>query len=82
MITNFFRTIWQYCKKAVSLSIFILTIVFLVQNRAIIEVKIWPFGIIETRLFILMIFFYSFGLLTATVIKYFRIKKTAKHNKK
>jgi hypothetical protein len=67
-MTNIFRSIWLFCKKMLGFILLIFIIIFLVKNRNIVSVDFSPFGILQTKMFILMLGFYLCGIVTVLLI--------------
>lgn len=80
LLKNLFNSI-----KSILVSlILVFVIVFMINNREIITINFnpLPFDGIETRLFVLMLFFYILGLITAILIYSNSLVKSAIRNLK
>lgn len=79
---KFLKNILKSIKDILVTLLLILVIIFMINNREIIEVKFYPLPIdkIQTRTFILMLIFYLLGLLTAIMIYSNRLIKSAIRN--
>ena len=67
---KFIKNILKSIKEILVSLILILVIIFMINNREIIEVNFYPlpFEKIQTRIFLLMLAFFALGLLTAVMI--------------
>jgi hypothetical protein len=65
---NFFRSLFSLCKKIFGYFLLFFIITFLVKNRNIVTVNFSPFGVVQTKMFILMLGFYLCGILTVLLI--------------
>lgn len=79
---KFIKNILKSIKEIFVTLLLILVIIFMINNREIIEVKFYPLPIdkIQTRTFLLMLIFYLLGLLTAILIYSNRLIKSAIRN--
>jgi hypothetical protein len=65
---NLFRSLWLLCKKIFGYFLLFFIITFLVKNRNIVSVNFSPFGIVQTKMFILMLGVYLCGIVTTLLI--------------
>jgi len=67
---KFLKNLFNSIKSILVSLILVFVIVFMINNREIITINFnpLPFDSIETRLFVLMLFFYILGLITAILI--------------
>jgi len=67
---KFLKNLFNSIKSILVSLILVFVIVFMINNREIITINFnpLPFDSIETRLFVLMLFFYILGLVTAILI--------------
>lgn len=65
---NFFRSLLLFCKKILGFFLLVFIITFLVKNRNTVNVNFWPFGTLQTKMFVLMLGFYLFGIFTTLLI--------------
>ena len=65
---NFFRSLYLLCKKIFGYFLLFFIITFLVKNRNIVSVDFSPFGVVQTKMFILMLGVYLCGILTVLSI--------------
>ncbi len=65
---NFFRSLYLLCKKIFGYFLLFFIITFLVKNRNIVSVDFSPFGVVQTKMFILMLGVYLSGILTVLSI--------------
>ena len=79
---KFIKNILKSIREIFITLLLILVIIFMINNREIIEVKFYPLPIdkIQTRTFFLMLIFYLLGLLTAILIYSNRLIKSAIRN--
>jgi uncharacterized membrane protein YciS (DUF1049 family) len=79
---KFIKNILKSIKDFLVTLLLILVIIFMINNREIIEVKFYPLPIdkIQTRTFFLMLIFYLLGLFTAILIYSNRLIKSAIRN--
>ena len=79
---KFIKNILKSIKDIFVTLLLILVIIFMINNREIIEVKFYPLPIdkIQTRTFFLMLIFYLLGLFTAILIYSNRLIKSAIRN--
>lgn len=79
---KFIKNILKSIREIFVTLLLILVIIFMINNREIIEVKFYPLPIdkIQTRTFFLMLIFYLLGLLTAILIYSNRLIKSAIRN--
>ena len=79
---KFIKNILKSIRDFLVTLLLILVIIFMINNREIIEVKFYPLPIdkIQTRTFFLMLIFYLLGLLTAILIYSNRLIKSSIRN--
>ena len=79
---KFIKNILKSIKEILITLLLILIVIFMINNREIIEVKFYPLPIdkIQTRIFFLMLIFYLLGLLTAIMIYSNSLIKSAVKN--
>ncbi len=79
---KFLKNILKSIKGIIVSSILILVIVFMINNREIIEVNFdpLPFEKIQTRIFFLILISYLLGLITAIIIYSSNMLKSAIRN--
>jgi hypothetical protein len=79
---KFIKNILKSIKGILISLLLILIVIFMINNREIIEVKFYPLPIdnIQTRTFFLMLIFYLLGLLTAIMIYSNSLVKSAFKN--
>lgn len=79
---KFIKNILKSIKEILTTILLILVIIFMINNREIIEVNFYPlpFEKIETRIFFLMLIFYALGLLTAVMIYSNKLLKSTIRN--
>jgi uncharacterized membrane protein YciS (DUF1049 family) len=79
---KFIKNILKSIKGILTSLLLILIVIFMINNREIIEVEFYPLPIdkIQTRTFFLMLIFYLLGLLTAILIYSNRLIKSAIRN--
>jgi uncharacterized membrane protein YciS (DUF1049 family) len=79
---KFIKNILKSIKDFLVTLLLIFVIIFMINNREIIEVKFYPLPIdkIQTRTFFLMLIFYLLGLFTAILIYSNRLIKSAIRN--
>ncbi len=67
---KFLKNLFNSIKSILVSLILVFVIIFMINNREIITINFnpLPFDSIETRLFVLMLFFYILGLITAILI--------------
>lgn len=81
---KFLKNLFNSIKSILVSLILVFVIVFMINNREIITINFnpLPFDSIETRLFVLMLFFYILGLITAILIYSNSLIKSAIRNLK
>ena len=81
---KFLKNLFNSIKSILVSLILVFVIVFMINNREIITINFnpLPFDSIETRLFVLMLFFYILGLVTAILIYSNSLIKSAIRNLK
>lgn len=67
---KFLKNLFNSIKSILVSLILVFVVIFMINNREIITINFnpLPFDSIETRLFVLMLFFYILGLITAILI--------------
>ncbi|MFM7557039.1 MAG: hypothetical protein ACKO46_00515, partial [Alphaproteobacteria bacterium] len=81
---KFLKNLFNSIKSILVSLILVFVIVFMINNREIITINFnpLPFDSIETLLFVLMLFFYILGLITAILIYSNSLIKSAIRNLK
>jgi len=81
---KFIKNILKSIKEIFVTILLILVIIFMINNREIIEVNFFPlpFEKIETRIYFLMLIFYALGLFTAVLIYSNKLLKSTLRNLK
>ena len=81
---KFLKNLFNSIKSILVSLILVFVVIFMINNREIITINFnpLPFDSIETRLFVLMLFFYILGLITAILIYSNSLVKSAIHNLK
>jgi len=79
---KFIKNILKSIKGILISLMLILIVIFMINNREIIEVEFYPLPIdkIQTRMFVLMLIFYLLGLLTTVMIYSNSLVKSAVKN--
>lgn len=81
---KFLKNLFNSIKSILVSLILVFVVIFMINNREIITINFnpLPFDSIETRLFVLMLFFYILGLITAILIYSNSLVKSAIRNLK